>query len=272
MRPRSLPSASMSDRSGAPRAREQCVSHVASRSTRNYRERMKLIGIGVILLSAAACVDAPAASESSRTQAIGEPGLVQRFVMTDGGASVLLIESPTFPYEAHYFNFFRSVVDGMSVAFGGGWQDPASLTPGPYGDYYAAGYFDYAYGVIPQSEAMAQAPTARVRMTVPVNSDTFFSERCYYDFRVGTSYSCTALDGQTIAIDWTADGPLQTTTGRTEIPMGDDLVFVIEGRSTFANALATGNLLDKTVDASAQSYITTDRGAGAYIELDVLPH
>jgi hypothetical protein len=202
-------------------------------------------------------------------QAIAEApnDVLARFRMSGAGAAFVgSTQGP--PWASQYVVIDRYVTDAVPppayVSFGGGWQDPTSLTLGPWGYYYAAGYADYAYGELARGAAQLSSEQAQLRATVPANSDTFYSERCYYDHRIG-SRECVSLEGETIDVSWQATGETDVVNGQQELEMGE-ITLVISGRSTFSLAHATGSLVGTPLTNEVFTYLSSDRGNGVWID------
>jgi hypothetical protein len=200
-------------------------------------------------------------STSSAEQAATSPWAVSGagggFVGTTQGA----------PWASQWLSISR-FVDGRSViasiGFGGGWQDPSSLTLGPWGYYYAAGYVDHAYGEIPIGDLQVSTERARLRTTVPANSDAFYSERCFYDHRTG-SRDCRSHEGATIDVTWNATGEQDVEVGPREFDLGANTL-VVTGRTTFSLANATGTLVGQPLQNEVFTYLTSDHGAAMWVE------
>jgi len=201
----------------------------------------------------------------STAQEVGQGRLVDHFTLTGAGTSLLTSTEPGVPYVGHYLTTDEYIYDEnlLFVQFGGLEQDPTSYVCGPEACYWAAGFWDYAYGVVPKNDSAVTATRGWIRTTVPANSDTFYSERCFYD-RDGMR-SCTSLEGMPIEIDWQAYGELEVSAGLQEFQFGD---FVVRqtGRYTFTPSYANGILLDRQM-TSVDGYITADRGNGVILEI-----
>jgi hypothetical protein len=234
-----------------------------------HRGRMTLqhwLGIGMVVLGA--CVADGDDPVASTTQAVSSGDVLARFRMTGAGAAVVT-STQSAPWDIHYLSIDRYVTDETPaptyVSFGGGKQDPDSLTLGPYGYYYAAGYSDYASGELPPGSAHVTTNGARLQATVPANSDTFYSERCYYDARI--SYrACSSLEGYPLDLTWTSTGEVEVETGINELDMGS-ITLRRAGRYAFTLAHTTGTLVDAPIHNEIDSYITSDAGNGVWIEL-----
>ena len=81
---------------------------------------------------------------------------------------------------------------------------------------------------------------ARLSATIPANSDT-------------------------IDIRWQATGETEAVNGRQEIDIGE-VTLIISGRTTFSLAHATGSLVGAPLTNELFTYVTSNRGNGAWIE------
>ncbi len=207
------------------------------------------------------CALEGAESTSSSAQSVTSPWAVS------GAGGGFVGSTQGAPWASQYLSISRFVDGGSVIAdisFGGGWQDPSSLTLGPWGYYYAAGYADYAYGEIPIADLQVSTTHARLRATVPANSDTFYSERCFYDHRSGIS-DCRSHEGATIDVTWEATGEQDVEAGPREFDLGTSTL-VLTGRTTFSLANATGTLVGQPLMNELFTYLTSDHGAAMWVE------
>ncbi|HEY5933968.1 MAG TPA: hypothetical protein VIU61_05020 [Kofleriaceae bacterium] len=225
------------------------------------------ISLFLVAVMCTGCAVDPSTRVTQQASGQTPDEVLTRFRMTGAGAA-FVGSTEEAPWSIQYVSLDRYIADAVlppvNVQFGGLWQDPTSLHLGPYGYYYAAGYSDYAYGELPPGSAQVSSEQAQLSATIPANSDTFYSERCYSDDRIGYR-ECVALEGETIDIRWQTTGETEAVNGRQEIDMGE-ITLIISGRTTFTLAHATGTLVGAPLTNEMFTYVTSNRGHGAWIE------
>ena len=226
---------------------------------------MKLQSVVVIAALGGCGVDQVSTAE----QPLSADHAIARFRMT-GEAAWFTGTTDGPPWTIQTLAVDRYVTDTVPpapyVQYDSVYQDPESLFLGPYGYYYAKSSGDFIQGSLPPGAVQASGNNAQLHATLPANSDTFFSQHCEGDDRIGY-HACKSLEGQTIDVEWQSTGEMDVVNGIWELDFGS-ITFRIMGRSTMAVAHATGTVAGEPLRNEAYSAVMADRGAGVWLSVE----
>jgi hypothetical protein len=145
--------------------------------------------------------------------------------------------------------------------------DLTSWTCDAFGCYYAAFTNSYGYLELPPNAAQMNFNGVRLHGTLPPDSGSSFSQRCYVDLRTdAATWECISLAGFPIDVTWEPTGETDVINGLRVFEIGSVTVR-IAGHSSFALASASGSILDQPVYDEEFSYIAADGGSTLRVEI-----